>query len=152
MKVPFFISDTFTGTRFKGNPTTVCVLNSVMQDDTMHAIAKELQLPVTVFIKENQEAERYSVRYFTSTGEIPACGHATLAAACVVRQLPGITAARFITIEKRIIETRVDANIIYMTYPVYETVDVAVTPALLNSPGLDRYTTIVLAWYWKFIY
>jgi PhzF family phenazine biosynthesis protein len=31
-----------------------------------------------------------------------------------------------------------------MTYPMYETVDIAVNPALLSSLGLDRYTTIVL--------
>ena len=77
----YFLVDTFSNELFKGNPTPVCVLEKPLSAETMHLLAREFCLPVTVFVTKSEEQKSYLIRYFTRTGEIPACGHGTLGAA-----------------------------------------------------------------------
>ena len=84
MQGSVFIIDTFTSAPFHGNPTAVCFANGEIADNEMLSIAAELNLPVTAFVFKTGLEEKYRIRYFTSTTEIPACGHATLAAARAV--------------------------------------------------------------------
>ncbi len=77
----YFLVDTFSKELFKGNPTPICVLEERLSAEHMHLLAREFCLPVTVFVTESEEQNTYWIRYFTQTGEIPACGHGTLGAA-----------------------------------------------------------------------
>jgi len=77
-----FWIDAFTKAPFGGNPAAVCLTSEELPDETKQAIARELNLSETVFIRS--EGVGYSVRWFTPTLEVPLVGHATLAAAHVI--------------------------------------------------------------------
>ncbi len=82
MRIPIYQIDAFTNELFKGNSAAVCPLNEWTQDEVMQNIAAENNLAETAFFvkKEND----YELRWFTPTGEIDLCGHATLASAFVI--------------------------------------------------------------------
>ena len=91
MKLPIWIVDAFcTSAPFSGNPAAVCPLDQWLPDSTMQAIAAQNNLSETAFLVP--EGQGYRIRWFTPTIEVPLCGHATLASACVVREFlrPGI--------------------------------------------------------------
>jgi PhzF family phenazine biosynthesis protein len=137
MTVQLYIIDAFASEKFKGNPTAVCITETELPSATMHSIAKELNFPVTAFVTEGSAVDGNPIRYFTITGEIPACGHATLASSSVF--LGKNDHARFKTIENILIDVRLDNGIIYMTYPKYELVDFDIKDDLLKSLGLENY-------------
>ena len=71
------VINTFTEQSFKGNPASVCFLNEKKDSKWMQKVAKEINLPTTAFIHSlNNE---FHLRWFTTTTEIPICGHGTLA-------------------------------------------------------------------------
>ena len=74
--------DAFTKDAFKGNPAGVCLLPEEASPNWMQAIAAEMNVSETVFVRRVESG--FSVRYFTPTVEVPLCGHATLAAAHVL--------------------------------------------------------------------
>jgi len=135
----FFWLDTFTSNAFGGNPTPVCYLTDDIDNASMLSIAKEFNQPVTAFIKRLSE-EKYSIQYVTPTTEIPACGHATLAAAAVVSQVDEIERAFFLTKNNRTIETVVKDGLVNMSYPKYEIKDAKPSQQLLDSMDIDTYS------------
>ncbi|MGZ8525706.1 MAG: PhzF family phenazine biosynthesis protein [Chitinophagaceae bacterium] len=139
MELPFFIVDAFTSPKLKGNPTAVCIVENQLPPGTMLSIAKELDFPVTAFIEKISPGMNYKIKYFTTTTEIPACGHATLASSKVVFDNELISHANFETIENNIIEVKSNDDIICMTYPKFDTDAVDVSSALLESLGLNNY-------------
>ena len=72
-----FTVDAFTNMPFKGNPAAVCILDKALPDTDYYDIAKEMNLPATAFVYE--ENSKYRLRWFTPTSEIGLCGHASLA-------------------------------------------------------------------------
>lgn len=78
----YYVVDTFTREKFKGNPAGVCIVNEAISDRLMQKIAAENNLPETAFV--HKSGEIYQLRWFTPTFEIDLCGHATLAAAYVI--------------------------------------------------------------------
>ncbi|MGE7718379.1 PhzF family phenazine biosynthesis protein [Priestia megaterium] len=66
-----------------GNPAYVLQLTSPLQKQAMQGIAKELNLPITAFLLE-QEPHIYELKWFTPSEEINLCGHGTLAAAHIL--------------------------------------------------------------------
>lgn len=139
MELPFFIVDTFISTEFKGNPAAVCIVETRLPSETMLSIARELDFPVTAFIEKISSGTNYKIKYFTTTTEIPACGHATLASSKVVFDNELINHANFETIENNIIGVKLDDDIISMTYPKFSMEAVDVSLALLESLGLKNY-------------
>ncbi|MDR3557091.1 MAG: PhzF family phenazine biosynthesis protein [Syntrophobacteraceae bacterium] len=90
MRVPIYQVDAFTSEVFSGNPAAVCLLTEWLPDSTLQAIAAENNLSETAFIV--QAGEDFELRWFTPLTEVALCGHATLAAACVLfemRRWPG---------------------------------------------------------------
>ena len=138
MKIPIYIIDTFTSEKFKGNPTSVFLLEKALDNETLHSVAKELSLPVTAFV-ETGNAENLAIRYFTVTGEIPACGHATLAAARVIFEIGAKASIKFETREKIVIEARSEGEVIFMTYPKFEAKICEVSKDTLESLGLSDF-------------
>lgn len=74
----FTVVDAFTDEAFSGNPAAVMVLEAFYDDATLLKIAQEHNLSETAFLVKKAEA-RYDLRWFTPGGEVPLCGHATLA-------------------------------------------------------------------------
>jgi PhzF family phenazine biosynthesis protein len=141
--LPFYIADTFASEKFKGNPTAVCIIDSSVTKNNMQLIAREIKLPVTVFVELQKDiASVHHLYYFTAVTEIPACGHATLAAAKVISNLHWVKQLRFITIEDKIIDTAIVDEMIVMTYPKYEAVEYTINNELVESLRLHDYHVI----------
>src|SRR2546426_8677059 len=74
--------DAFPGRPFGGNPAAVCVLPEPRDAAWMQAVAREMNLSETAFLRP--DGDRYRLRWFTPAVEVDLCGHATLASAHVL--------------------------------------------------------------------
>jgi len=90
-----FIIDAFAEQTLSGNPAAVCPLDAWIPDETMQAIAEEMNLSETVFFVPNKE--NFDIRWFTPTREVDMIGHATLAAGYLIleRMHPDMDVACF---------------------------------------------------------
>lgn len=75
---PFMQIDAFTDHPLGGNPCAVIFDTQDMDDATMLAVAREMNLSETAFVRPSNVAD-FGVRYFTPAEEIPLAGHPTLA-------------------------------------------------------------------------
>ncbi len=71
--------DAFTDRPFAGNPAAVCLLDAPREADWMQAVAAEMNLSETAFVRPL--ADGFELRWFTPAVEVELCGHATLASA-----------------------------------------------------------------------
>jgi PhzF family phenazine biosynthesis protein len=71
--------DAFADRPFRGNPAAVCWLEQDVSDGWMQAVAAEVNLSETAFVRKL--AAGYQLRWFTPVIEVDLCGHATLASA-----------------------------------------------------------------------
>lgn len=76
-KFTFYQLDVFTNRPLTGNPLAVFPQAAGLDDGTMQALAREMNLSETVFVTESANADR-RVRFFTPTAEIPLAGHPTI--------------------------------------------------------------------------
>lgn len=73
--------DAFTTRRFEGNPAGVVPNADGLSAVDMQAIAREINNSETAFVLGPEAPDHdVVVRFFTPTTEVPACGHATIAA------------------------------------------------------------------------
>lgn len=77
----YYLLDVFTDRPFSGNPLAVFPEAEGGDTDTMQAIANELNLSETVFVGQASAPERYPIRIFTPTMELPFAGHPTVGTA-----------------------------------------------------------------------
>ncbi|MEF8778540.1 MAG: PhzF family phenazine biosynthesis protein [Natronomonas sp.] len=70
--------DAFTSEPLSGNAAGLVPDSAGLGDEQMRAIARELNASETAFLLPSEEAD-HRLRYFTPTGEIDLCGHATVA-------------------------------------------------------------------------
>ncbi|HDQ35013.1 MAG TPA: PhzF family phenazine biosynthesis isomerase [Chloroflexi bacterium] len=85
-ELQLFQVDAFTATPFAGNPAAVCLVDAPLPEPLMMAIAAEMNLSETAFVQRLDDrpwavSDRFALRWFTPTVEVPLCGHATLATA-----------------------------------------------------------------------
>ena len=85
MTLDIFHIDSFTDTLFLGNPACVIPLEKWLPDDLMLKIAKENAVAETAYIIKNEDS--FELRWFTPDLEMDLCGHATLAAAHVIKTI-----------------------------------------------------------------
>jgi PhzF family phenazine biosynthesis protein len=71
--------DAFTDRPFAGNPAAVCLLDDERDAAWMQAVAAEMNLSETAFVRPLDKG--FELRWFTPTVEVELCGHATLASA-----------------------------------------------------------------------
>jgi predicted PhzF superfamily epimerase YddE/YHI9 len=76
------IVDVFVGPDALGNPAGVVVDDVGLEDARMAAIAAEVGLSETAFVRPSPLGA--SIRWFTPTCEVDICGHATMAAVAVL--------------------------------------------------------------------
>lgn len=79
MDIPIKIVDAFTDRPLAGNPAGVVTKAEGLDEATMRAIAREVNLSETVFVTASDRAD-FRLRFFTPTTEIPLAGHPTIAA------------------------------------------------------------------------
>lgn len=73
--------DSFTKSKFKGNPAGVVLNADGLSEKQMQTIARELNNSETAFLFHSDDNSCDGIiRYFTPTVEVPTCGHATIAA------------------------------------------------------------------------
>jgi trans-2,3-dihydro-3-hydroxyanthranilate isomerase len=75
---PFYQVDAFTSYPLGGNPCAILFDTDALDDATMLAIAREMNLSETAFVRRSTSAD-FDVRYFTPAEEIPLAGHPTIA-------------------------------------------------------------------------
>lgn len=80
---PFMQVDAFTTQPLGGNPCAVLFDTDDLDERTMLAIAREMNLSETAFVRRSSQAD-FAVRYFTPAEEIPLAGHPTIATACAL--------------------------------------------------------------------
>ena len=81
--------DAFTDTIFGGNPAAVCLLDEWLPEEQMQAIGNENNLAETAFVV--RQGKEYHIRWFTPEVEVELCGHATLAAAFVLKKIKQVS-------------------------------------------------------------
>lgn len=87
----FYVVNAFTTDQpLSGNPAAICVLDDAIGEPAMQRIAAQHNLSETAFLVA-KGSNHYHIRWFTPTCEVELCGHATLAAAQVLREFFGIT-------------------------------------------------------------
>ena len=80
-RVKIFQIDSFTRTRFAGNPAGVVLDAQGLGDLQMRQLARELNNSETAFVLPPKGPDHdVWIRFFTPTTEVPSCGHATIAA------------------------------------------------------------------------
>jgi trans-2,3-dihydro-3-hydroxyanthranilate isomerase len=75
---PFYQVDAFTDRPLSGNPCAILFDTEALDEATMLAIAREMNLSETAFVRRSTIAD-FGVRYFTPAEEIPLAGHPTIA-------------------------------------------------------------------------
>ena len=84
MTMKLFHVDAFTTSPFGGNPAAVCLLDDGPDGEWMQKVARELNLPATVFVSDTPGVR--AIRWFAPGAELELCGHGTLAAVHVLRE------------------------------------------------------------------
>ena len=122
--------DAFTNRPFGGNPAAVCWLEDDVPDDWMQAVAAEMNLAETAFVRPRGDG--FGLRWFTPEVEVPLCGHATLASAHVLWSEGILSPAepiRFQTQQSGVLSCRRTQGAIEMDFPA--------TPAQSIDPPAD---------------
>ena len=89
VSLPFYVVNAFTTDPFRGNPAAVVFVDSLNNSDLLHNIAINFAQPMTAFLRrvtaingdddDDGKSATFEVRWFTTGGELPLCGHATIA-------------------------------------------------------------------------
>jgi trans-2,3-dihydro-3-hydroxyanthranilate isomerase len=88
MSLDYHVLDVFTDKPFSGNPLAVVLGADALEAKTMQTIAREFNLPETVFLLEPQNrAHTARVRIFTPAAELPFAGHPTVGTAVLLAEL-----------------------------------------------------------------
>ncbi len=74
----FLQVDAFTTTPLEGNACAVVLDADPLSEETMQAVAREMNLSETAFVRRSERAD-IAARYFTPAEEIPLAGHPTIA-------------------------------------------------------------------------
>lgn len=128
--------DSFTNTRFTGNPAGVCVMPGPGDATWMQQVAAEMNLAETAFLYP--DGDEYHLRWFTPTVEVDLCGHATLASAHVLWEaghLAPTATARFRTRSGLLTATQQDGHIT-MDFPATPAIPVSAPEVLVAALGV----------------
>jgi trans-2,3-dihydro-3-hydroxyanthranilate isomerase len=113
MRFRFVTLDVFTQTRLAGNPLAVVIDADGLEQPQMQALAREFNLPETVFILQPADSgNRARLRIFTPAAELPFAGHPTVGTAVLLGCMTGTGSAREFVLEEAIglVRCRVTSN------------------------------------------
>ena len=95
----YHLLDVFTDRPFAGNPLAVFVDPPELTTQQMQAIAGELNLSETVFVRPPADEQAWPTRIFTPTAELPFAGHPTIGTAVLLAEL-GLAADQVLLAER----------------------------------------------------
>ena len=136
MPTPITVIDAFADRPFAGNPAGVCVLDEERPSAWLHAVAKELNLSETAFLRRRADGD-WDLRWFTPAEEERLCGHATLASAHHLWQAglhPSASPLRFHTLSGVLTATPGRGSIV-LDFPNEAPREVAVPAGLAEALG-----------------
>jgi PhzF family phenazine biosynthesis protein len=127
--LPIVQVDAFTDRPFRGNPAAVCLLPTARPDEWMQAVAAEMNLSETAFLRRLGELgdQRFELRWFTPEVEVDLCGHATLASAHALwesGEVPAREEIRFRSASGELVCERGDDGWIHLDFPALPSVEV----------------------------
>jgi PhzF family phenazine biosynthesis protein len=132
--------DAFAAAPFKGNPACVVEPFSAWPDATwMQSLAAENNQAETAFLLKTGEPDRFGLRWFTPTVEVPLCGHATLASAHVLFKELGVEApsVAFQTRQSGVLTVRRLGGWIEMNFPADPPRRIAAPAGLAKALGVE---------------
>ncbi len=136
MPITLLQVDAFTAEPFKGNPAAVCLLDEPRDNAWMQAVAAEMNLSETAFLLCRED--RFDLRWFTPTTEVPLCGHATLASAHALWETGKLRhdeTARFHTLSGLLTAQRSGARI-EMSLPAIPIEETIIAQDILEAIGV----------------
>ncbi len=92
MRLTAYFVDAFAEQVFRGNQAAILLLERWLPDEVLQAIAAEHNIAETAYVV--REGEGYRLRWFTPKVEVDLCGHATVAAAFVMKECLGLIGER----------------------------------------------------------
>jgi len=142
MKIPLYQVDAFTNRPFAGNPAAICPLEKWLPDKTMQSIAAENNLSETAFYV--RDGAGFDLRWFTPAVEVDLCGHATLAAACVIQEIRRETTDSRVVFRTRSGELAVerDGDLYALDFPSRPAQPCVVHPGLVDALGAPPKTVL----------
>ena len=137
--------DAFTREAFSGNRAVVCLLDHWREDRLLQAIAAELNVAETAFVRPvPNEATVYDLRWFSPLKEMPLCGHATLAASKVLfGGLPRGAGEITYRTAAGILSARRNGTGVTMDFPADPFDDVLPPPGLPEALRLRHWTRVI---------
>ena len=135
MTIPIRIVDAFAASPFAGNPAAVCTLEAAPDETWCQNVAAEMNLSETAFVWP--EDDRFRLRWFTPSVEVPLCGHATLAAAHVLWETQLVDAAHPVAFDtlSGVLSARAAAGWIELDFPSLEPKPAALPAAARRALG-----------------
>lgn len=135
MAIPILQIDAFASEAFHGNPATVCLLEQPKPEAWMQNVAAEMNQPMTAFVVPRSTANEFDLRWFTPEGEMPLCGHATLASAHALWETGRLTEdqeIRFYT-ASGVLNCRRAGKLIEMDFPALPVQEAEFPPTLAEA-------------------
>lgn len=133
----YLLLDVFSGRPFAGNPLAVFPEAEGMTDARMQAIANELNLSETVFVGNPTAPNRFPIRIFTPSTELPFAGHPTVGTAHLLAALGTANRHQPLILQARVgdLEVRFEDDLAYFT---------TAQPVEIGTSTLDRPTAAAL--------
>ncbi|MFC3282698.1 PhzF family phenazine biosynthesis protein [Litchfieldella rifensis] len=133
----YLLLDVFSGRPFAGNPLAVFPEAEGMAESRMQAIANELNLSETVFVGTPTAKNRFPIRIFTPSTELPFAGHPTVGTAHLLVALGMAERGQPLTLQARVgdLEVRFEDDLAYFT---------TAQPVEIGVSSLDRTTAAAL--------
>ena len=101
-----------------GNPAVVVLNSGGWSDEVLQALAAKAAVPDTAFVLPDPgDPAKFTIRWFTPTTEVGLCGHATLAAARVLREKNKLDRVEFQSAKARLIVTQ-EGDVSWLELPV----------------------------------
>jgi PhzF family phenazine biosynthesis protein len=142
MKLSVYQIDAFTDKVFGGNPACVVPLEDWLPDEILLKIARENAVAETAFFIKNKD--RVQLRWFTPDLEMDLCGHATLAAAYVLKVHLDYD-ADIIIFDTASGELRVEcqADILTLDFPIREAVTTKLPKEIKDALNIQPETVMM---------
>lgn len=144
-QLPFYQVDAFADRPFAGNPAAVCLLEAPLSPEVMQAVAAEMNLSETAFVRPADGGGMRTLRWFTPRVEVPLCGHATLATAHVLLREEGAhSPLRFDTLSGILTVTDENDGWLRMDFPADPPLPTPPPEGLLEALGCPPSTPSLL--------
>lgn len=137
MRVRCLQIDAFTDRPYAGNPAAVCLLEEDRDSDWMQAVAAEMNLSETAFVRALDDG--FELRWFTPAIEVDLCGHATLASAYALwaeGMVDQSQPIRFHT-KSKVLTCTQDGDIIELDFPATPVLEAEPPAGLLGALGVQ---------------